>query len=177
VKRLFLTVAIVTLLASCQAQQPEQPGLEQASPTAATPVEAPDEESAAQPPSQPPAPPLDGVFQTPLPDGVVVSQPHYARMDVSVLNKNGTAGRRTEFEYLEGDVGQAMQAFATSMTAAGFVSDDGPSSEEGLVRQVFSKPGYGTVFARAQQQAPSRNMHESARGFVVIAWPGKVAIK
>lgn len=86
----------------------------------------------------------------------MLTQPHYARKDVAVTNKNGTIGRRTEFEYLEGDAGTAMQAFATSMAAAGFTSDNGPSSEEGVVRQVFKKSGYGTVFARAQQQDSSR---------------------
>ena len=175
-KHLFLAAAIVTLLASCQAQQSEQPDQEQTSSAAETAVETPDNQPAIQPPPQP-APPVGGAFQTPFPEGVVLSQPHHARMDVSVVNKNGSAGRRTEFEYLEGDAGQAMQAFATAMAEAGFASADGPSSEEGVVRQVFKKEGYGTVFARAQQQPPARNMHDSALGFVVVAWPGQGTIE
>src|SRR5690606_19899548 len=94
--------------------------------------------------------PVDGAFQTPLPEGVVLAQAHHARMDVAVMGTNGVRGRRTEFEYLEGDAGDAMQAFAASMAMAGFGSDDGPSRDAGVVRQVFSKGGYGKVFARAQ---------------------------
>lgn len=173
--RLLLTAAIVTLLASCQAQQPDQ-SMEPAQPVAPAAAEEPVQQPAIQPPPQP-LPPVDGVFQTPLPEGVILSQPHFVRMDVAVTNKNGTAGRRTEFEYLEGDAERAMQAFATAMTEAGFASEDGPSSEEGVVRQVFKKPGYGTVFARAQQQPPSRNIHNSALGFIVVAWPGQGIIE
>lgn len=170
--RLLLTTAIVTLLASCQAQPPEQFDTdgELAPSVVPTATEEPVQQPAPQP-SPKPLPPVDGVFQTPLPQGVMLSQRHYARMDVSVTNDNGTSGRRTEFEYLEGDAEQAMQAFATAMVEAGFASEEGLSSEEGVVRQVFKKPGYGTVFARAEQQPQSRNMHDSALGFVVVAWP------
>ena len=173
-KRLILIATAAALLASCQAQQsdqPSQPDPKQTPATEALTVQVEIQPPIARPGLQP-LPPVDGVLRNPLPEGVALSQPHYARMDVPVPNKNGASGRRTEFEYLEGDAGQAMQAFATSMMTAGFVSDDGPSSKEGVVRQVFKKPGYGTAFVRAQQQPPSRNIHDAAFGFVVVAWPG-----
>jgi len=173
VKRLFMVTAIVGLLVSCQAQQapePSQPTAQQAPLATRSPV-APNAQQAGEQPKDQLLSPSDGAFQTPLPEGVVLSQPHYARMDVSVPGKSGVAGRRTEFEYLDGSPEQAMQAFAASMTAAGFTSDDDPSSHDGVVRQVFKKPGYGTVFARSEQRDASRNVHDSARGFVVVAWP------
>lgn len=172
-KYILLAAAIVAVLASCQAQQTDEAGLEQPSTAVDAPVEAPIDApvEVPSPRSAPLAAPVDGVFQTPLPEGVVLAQAHHARMDVAVPNKNGTEARRTEFEYLEGDAGQAMQAFAASMAAAGFTSEDGPSVEGEVVRQVFGKAGYGKVFARAQPLGPGRHVHDSALGFVVAAWP------
>lgn len=169
-KNLFLAATIVAMLASCKVQQADEVDLQQVSPAATAQNEMQDQE-----PAPPLAPPVAGAFQAPLPEGVVLVQPHYARMDVAVTNNNGATGRRTEFEYLEGDAGQAMQAFATAMTAAGFTSDDGPSAEGDVIRQVFRKSGYGAVFARAQSLDPARKVHESAKGFVVVAWPATKA--
>lgn len=115
--------------------------------------------------------PAGQAFQAPLPQGVVLAQPHNATMDIQQENPNGTIGRRVEFEYLDGDAAQAMSEFAEAMAAAGFVVLDGPSDESGVVRQVFKKPGYGSVFARSQAQDPSQRRHELGIGFVVIAWP------
>lgn len=174
-KHLFIAVAIAALLASCQAQQSggsDQPVSDAPSPAAPSPSEAETQEPAAQADVQL-APPVDGVFQSPLPQGVVISQPHHARMDISVPNKNGDAGRRTEFEYLEGDAEQAMRAFADSMLAVGFASDEGPSSDKGIVRQSFKKAAYGAVFARAQELPSSKKVNDSARGFLVVAWPAQ----
>jgi hypothetical protein len=110
-------------------------------------------------------------FKTPLPQGVILQPPFNARMDVAVENPNKPAGRRTDYEYLEGDASQAMAKFASSMEAAGFVSLKGPIVDQRVIRQVFRKPGYGTVFARAQEQDAAHHKHPMARGFVVVAWP------
>lgn len=173
-KHILLAMAIVAMLASCQDRQTGEAGLEQPAAAVDAPVEAPigaPEDVPFRP--APLAAPVDGVFQTPLPEGVVLAQPHHARMDIAVPNKNGAEGRRTEFEYLEGDAVQAMQAFASSMAAAGFTSEDGPSVEGAVVRQVFGKAGYCNVFARAQPLEPGRKVHDSALGFVVVAWPAQ----
>ena len=95
-------------------------------------------------------------FKTPLPQGVILQPPFNARMDVAVENPNKPAGRRTDYEYLEGDASQAMAKFASSMEAARFVSPKGPIVDQRVVRQVFKKPGYGAVFARAQEQDAAR---------------------
>lgn len=165
-KHLFFAATIVAMLASCKVQQADEADLQQVSPVATAPAGA-----SVKEPEPELAPPVDGAFRSPLPEGVVLVQPHYARMDVAVTNNNGATGRRTEFEYLEGDAGQAMQAFATAMNAAGFTSEEGPLSEGDVIRQVFKKSGYGAVFARAQPLDPARKVHDSAKGFVVVAWP------
>jgi hypothetical protein len=92
-------------------------------------------------------------------------------MDIAQANPNGSIGRRTEFEFLEGNASQAMAKFAESMAAAGFASPDGPTDEGGIIRQVFKKPGYGAVFARAQEEAAAQRKDANARGFLVAAWP------
>lgn len=170
-KHFVLAAALAVILSACQAEQTDQ-GAPRHDPA---PVETSDGMAGRQPEpaplSQPPPAPVDGAFQAPLPEGVVLTQAHYARMDIAVPGKNGAHGRRTEFEYLEGDADAAMQAFAASMAAAGFTSGDGPSPDAGVVRQVFRKEGYGTVFARAQPLDAGRSVHESAHGLLVAAWP------
>lgn len=175
-KNALVVLAIATLLASCQARETgdtTQNGSDQVPVVAPSAGEAVAEQPAAPTESQPVVPPVEGAFQSPLPQGVVISVPHYARMDVSTPGKNGASGRRTEFEYLEGDAAQAMRSFADSMSVAGFTSEEGASSDEGVVRQSFRKDGYGAVFARAQELPPSRKVNESARGFLVVAWPAR----
>lgn len=166
--RTLITMAMLALLTACK---PQQDPATNTSPTTidAVAVAAPRE----------PARPAGAPFQTPLPQGVVLKQPHNAGMDVPVPNAKGAAGRRTEFEYLDGDAVQAMREFSEAMVAVGFVSANGPVVEKGVVRQVFRKPGYGAVFARAQAEDPARRKHVLARGFVVVAWPpddGKSAV-
>lgn len=155
-KILYIPLLAIATLSACS-QQPSQP---EASAGASAPVE-----------TAPPARPVGQPFQNPLPQGVLLIQPHNATMDVPVENANGGMGRRTEFEFLDGDSVQAMSEFAQAMSTAGFVTVEGPSNEAGVVRQVFKKAGYGSVFARAQAQDEARRKHEKGIGFVVVAWP------
>lgn len=161
--RIMIILAICSALIACKAQQ-GQPA------PAASPTEMP---AAVPAPTPAPGPevPTGDAFASPLPQGVVLRQPYNARMDIAQNNKNGTIGRRTEFEFLDGDASQAMASFAESMAAAGFVSEDGPTNENGVIRQVFRKPGYGAVFARAQEEDAVHHKNALARGFVVAAWP------
>ena len=160
-RRILTTVAICSILIACKAQQ-DAP----ASPPDAT---APEVQDVTVAPA--PAIPTGEAFKTPLPQGVVLQQPYNARMDIAQANPNGSIGRRTEFEYLEGNASQAMAKFAESMAAAGFASPAGPTDDGGIIRQVFKKPGYGAVFARAQEEAAAKHKDANARGFLVAAWP------
>lgn len=153
-----MIVAMLALLTACK-------------PAQETATIAPTVDAAAVAAPTEPTRPTGTPFQTPLPQGVLLKQPHNAGMDVQVPNAKGAAGRRTEFEYFDGDAKQAMREFSEAMAAVGFVSASGPVVENGVVRQVFNKPGYGAVFARAQAQDPARRKHALARGFVVVAWP------
>lgn len=138
------------------------------------PIESVVEAPASGVPEQPVpavAGPIGKAFDKALPEGVVLQVPFNATLDLPVENRGGSMGRRTEFEYLEGDAAQAMAGFAEAMQSAGFESIDGPSSEEGVIRQVFRKLGYGRVFARAQERPGVTYQHSDARGFLVVAWP------
>ena len=164
-KTTYLPALAALLLVACAQQSADQnPG--------------PAEEATAVEPTTPQRT-MGEPFKTPLPQGVVLIQPHNATMDIQQENPNGTIGRRVEFEYLEGDSAQAMREFSDAMASAGFVTADGPSNENGVIRQAFKKPGYGSVFARSQAQDPARRKHEDAIGFVVVAWPegeGRAAV-
>lgn len=175
-KNLFIAVAIAALLASCQAQQSggsDQPVSDASSAATPSPSEAETQEPAAIADIQL-APPVNGAFQTALPMGVVLTQPHKARMDVAVTNDSGRRGRRTEFAFLQGDAVQAMRSFAESMTAAGFQSEES-TNDSGIVRQVFTRAGYGTVFARAEGVDSDSLKDPEAKGFLVAAWPSDTA--
>lgn len=159
-KKLLLATCLLTALAACTQEAP--------APQAAT---TPATEQVVQAPATPAAPVATGdAFATPLPQGVVLQPPFHARLDQHKTKPDGTPTRRTEHEFLEGDATQAMAKFAESMTAAGFKSP-GAKIEGGVVRQFFTKEGYGTVNARAQEEDAAKHKHASARGFVVVAWP------
>lgn len=156
-KTILFPIIAAILIAGCsqQSQAPEAAVTEQTA-TPETPL---------------PKRPVGEPFKTPLPQGVALIQPHNATVDTQVENANGTIGRRVEFEYLDGNASQAMQEFSQAMATAGFATVEGPSDQEGVIRQVFKKPGYGSAFARAQAQDPARRKHQAAIGFVVVAWP------
>lgn len=160
-KRILISAAICSALIACTSQKDEA-----AQPSGIAAQEAP---VVTAPPT--PEVPTGDAFTTALPQGVNLQPPYNARMDVAQENKNGSIGRRTEFEYLEGDATQAMSRLAESMAAAGFRSKDGPANDNGIIRQVFEKPGYGAVFARAQEEDAANRKNALARGFVVVAWP------
>jgi hypothetical protein len=155
--RVFSAVVMCSLLAACQAQQ-------DAAHSANSAADNSSHSRTAEGPAGEP-------FQTPLPAGVVLRMPYNAKMDIPQPGRKGLVGRRTEFEYLEGDAPKAMSEFASAMATAGFVSMGEASNENGVVRQIFKKPGYGAVFARAQAEDAQQRKHPLARGFVVVAWP------
>jgi hypothetical protein len=104
-----------------------------------------------------------------LPEGVVLNPSYILRKDWNVAAKNGASNRRTEFEYQGETPAQVMTTFAASMLAAGFTAATEPSTENGIVRQSFKKPKYGTVFARAQDFQTKSG--KSAGGILVMSWP------
>lgn len=160
-RRILTAIVICLVLIACKPQQDALASLPDAT--------ASEVQDVAAPPT--PVTPTGETFKTPLPQGVLLQQPYNPRLDIAQENPNGLTGRRTEFEFLEGNASQAMAEFAESMSAAGFVSVNGPVAEGDVIRQVFKKPGYGTVFARAQAQGAEQNKDVDARGFLVAAWP------
>lgn len=162
-KQLLIAVAACTLLAACGPKSADAPA-----PVATAPATAP----VAAPP-----PPVSTVetgdaFATPLPGGVVAPLPYHARVDEQTTNAKGVVGRRTEYEFLEGNAAEAMAKFATAAAAAGFRTKEGPTvDDKGIIRQVFTKAGYGAVFVRAQNLGPKFRKHPKAHGVIAVAWP------
>lgn len=115
--------------------------------------------------------PIEGVgkFSRPLPGGVVFDFPHNARLDIATSGKDDVIGRRIELEFFSGDASIAMESVSAAMQRAGFKAGK-PVNEGGIVRQQFSKEGFGWINARSQLDE-SKKKHDAAIGYVVMAWP------
>ena len=161
--RILIAAATCVLLAACGGRSDDAPA---PAPAASTTAPAPAPDATTAPAA------TGGAFATPLPAGVRLTVPYQARMDVQIDNK-GVVGRRTEYEFLDGNAAQAMADFAAAMEAAGFVALQGATVDDnGAVRQVFKRADYGTVFARAQNLLPGEPAgHPAAKGTLVVAWP------
>jgi hypothetical protein len=165
VKQLLIAAAAASalLLAAC-GDKAEAPAADATAATE-TPV-------APVPAAAAPAVATGDAFATPLPGGVVLPEPYHARNDVLTTSPKGVVGRRTEYEYLEGDAAKAMATFAAAAAAAGYVkADDAQVDDKGVVRQSFKKKGFGTVQVRAQDSHAKHLKHPAAIGVVFVSWP------
>lgn len=162
--KVFIAVAACALLAAC--------GPKESTDAAAPVVTTEDTTPVAAPEPAPSSVETGNAFERPLPAGFVAPLPYHARYDEQTTSPSGMVGRRTEYEFLDGNAAEAMAAFANAAAAAGFVVDSGPTvDEKGVIRQVFSKPRYGVVFVRAQNLEPKFVTNPMGRGMVVVAWP------
>lgn len=162
---LVFSLVMSTVLSACGGDK----ALEASSaPAASAAVES--TAAVVQPVAKLDASPVAGAvgFAAPLPEGVVFAFPHNVRLDVSTSEQAGVAGRRTEFEFFTQTPSAAMASVAESMAAAGFNAGE-LTDEGGVIRQTFTKEGYGTVNARAQLDA--NKQHPASIGFLVMAWP------
>jgi hypothetical protein len=169
VNKVFIAVAACALLAACGPKESTDVAAPVAPATDTAPVAVADEPAA-------PTGETGDAFERPLPAGFVAPLPYHARYDEQTTSPSGLVGRRTEYEFMQGNAAEAMAAFATAAAAAGFVVDSGPTvDEKGVIRQVFSKPRYGVVFVRAQNLDAKSVKNPEGRGMVVAAWPQDIA--
>ncbi|GAB2662468.1 hypothetical protein [Arenimonas aestuarii] len=156
-KKLLVSLLAVAALSACG---------EQEAPATQTP-----EPQAREAAPQQPAGPRGRKIPQALPEGVVLGFPHHFRGQQVAVTDSGRTERRMTVEFLSGDVDATAQALRESMISAGFRASGERRFDDGRVRLVFGKKGFGRVTAMVAPIGGRKLRNPDARGTVYMIWP------
>ena len=155
-KKTFLAIALVTLVAACG---------ERDAPDA---VQAPNTDSAAAGPDRPAR---ARQLEQALPEGVELGFRYHLRNDEVLQRPGRPARRRVGLEYLEGDQQSVFESIDGSLVSAGFAERDRSSPQSGNIRVKYAKKGIGTVIVTVTPPGDEKTYHEDGIGRVLLDWP------
>ena len=155
-KKTFLAVALVTLVAACGER--DETGA----------VQAPSTDSATAGTDRPAR---ARQLEQPLPEGVELGFRYHLRNDEVLERPDRPARRRVGLEYLEGDQQSVFESINGSLVSAGFAERDRSSAQSDNIRVKYAKKGVGTVIVTVTPPGEGKTYHEDGVGRVLLDWP------